>query len=323
MEKNRYRTLLIMPSTPEKRIIKVSLPSYLWRSFCVIVAAILCWAGIGTWSICKHVNLTQRSHWLERECELAKTELRDQAQKVQFLDNELKRIRGQAVFIQNYLGLNSQGVAKGRIGQGGVEVSSEASSLSSSLPYGVKPSSPKLPETEPGSCLSRHDVARLRTDLYQIISTLQDRQKELEQTPAISPVDPLKSWISSSYGMRISPFTGKKQFHPGIDLAGWKGTPIMASASGKVLAVKKKGSLGLIVKIRHSPVFATVYGHLLKAAVKRGQHVKRGEIIGYMGNSGRSTGYHLHYAVIKNGKHVNPSRYILDRNNTSSLFAAK
>ena len=109
----------------------------------------------------------------------------------------------------------------------------------------------------------------------------------------------------------------------GIDIAGWKGIPIIAPANGKVIVVKKRHLLGLTVKIKHNSEFETVYGHLLKAAVKKGQHVERGAVIGYMGNSGRSTGYHLHYEVTKNGKHVDPFHYILDRNDTSSLLATK
>jgi murein DD-endopeptidase MepM/ murein hydrolase activator NlpD len=112
--------------------------------------------------------------------------------------------------------------------------------------------------------------------------------------------------------MRVSPFTGKKQFHTGIDIAGWKGTPIVAPAKGKVIFVRKNGSLGLTVRIRHNAVYETEYGHLLKAAVKKGQDVERGEIVAYLGNSGRSTGYHLHYEVHKNGKCINPFHHMMD-----------
>jgi murein DD-endopeptidase MepM/ murein hydrolase activator NlpD len=144
----------------------------------------------------------------------------------------------------------------------------------------------------------------------------------MECIPSISPVDPQKSWISSVYGTRVSPFTGKKQFHTGIDIAGWQGTPIMAPAKGKVTSVRKWGSMGLMVKINHDSTYQTVYGHLLKAAVKRGQRIKRGEVIGYMGNSGRSTGYHLHYEVRKNGKRINPFFHMMDWDKNSTLMAS-
>ena len=119
------------------------------------------------------------------------------------------------------------------------------------------------------------------------------------QTPSISPVEPQKSWISSGYGMRISPFTGKKKLHLGTDIAGWKGTPIVATANGRVMFVAKTRTLGLMIRVRHDATFTTEYAHLLRAVVKKGRYVKRGELIGYMGNSGWSTGYHVHYAIKK------------------------
>jgi murein DD-endopeptidase MepM/ murein hydrolase activator NlpD len=319
----KYRTLLITPSNPEKRIIMLSLPPLCGSIFFVIVAAILFWAGIGTWSFCHHQKLTQRSLCLEKEHQLAKSQVKDEKQKVEYLNKQLKRIRAQADFIQNFLGLRAQDKADGRIGQGGVEISPQDFILKSDSSPSVNPSLLSLYNSAQTPHLSSEEVARLGTDLDQIIDTLQNRQKELEHMPSISPVDPQKSWISSSYGMRTSQFTGKKQFHPGIDIAGWKGTPIMAPANGKVISVKKNGSMGLVVKIRHDSIFTTAYGHLLKAAVKKRQYVKRGDIIGYMGNSGRSTGYHLHYEVKKNGKRVNPFHYMMDWDKEHFLLATE
>ena len=80
--------------------------------------------------------------------------------------------------------------------------------------------------------------------------------------------------------------------------------------------------MGLMVKIKHDSTYQTVYGHLLKAAAKRGQRIKRGEVIGYMGNSGRSTGYHLHYEVRKNGKRINPFSHMMDWDKNSTLMAS-
>ena len=94
--------------------------------------------------------------------------------------------------------------------------------------------------------------------------------------------------------------------------AEWR-TPIIATADGKVVKAGKDRFLGKYVRIRHSRQFSTLYAHLNKAAVKKGARVKRGEMIGYMGNSGRSTGTHVHYSVIKDDAYVNPIDYIWDR----------
>ena len=91
----------------------------------------------------------------------------------------------------------------------------------------------------------------------------------MEYIPSISPVDPQKSWISSSMECGSAHLPERSSFIPGMDIAGWKGTPIMAPAKGKIISVRKWGSMGLMVKIRHDSTYKTVYGHLLKAAVKR------------------------------------------------------
>ena len=322
MVRKKYHTVLIMPSTPGKRIIRFSLPSFCWPIFYVVVGAIVFWAGVGTWSFYNHHQITQRSQWLEKENQLAKTQLEGEKQKVKFLSQRLNKIREKSVFIQNFLGLKPQGKAKGKIGQGGVEISPQAFSLPSNAPSAVNPEPVTLIQSAQPPYFSRQVIGQLDNDLQRIIVTLQERQEKMECIPSISPVDPQKSWISSVYGTRISPFTGKKQFHTGIDIAGWKGTPIMAPAKGKVTSVRKWGSMGLMVKIKHDSTYQTVYGHLLKAAVKRGQRIKRGEVIGYMGNSGRSTGYHLHYEVRKKGKRINPFFHMMDWDKNSTLMAS-
>ena len=320
----KYHTLVIMPSTPGKKIIKFALPSFCWRIFFVIMAAILFWAGLGTWSLYQHKQITDRSLRLLKESLLAKSQLEDKKQKIEYLNSQLEKIRRQSVYIRNFLGLEPQSKAKGKLGQGGKEVSPWAFSIPPSLPSDPEVNTEQLSFTYSNlpCSLSRQDITQLHTDLDRIIETLENRQKEMEHTPSISPVDPRKSWISSVFGMRISPFTGRKHFHLGIDIAGWKGTPIMAPAKGRVNLVRKWGALGLVVRIRHNSTYTTEYGHLLKSAVKKGQYVERGDIIGYMGNSGRSTGYHVHYGLKKNRKHVNPFPYMMDWDRNYYLLAA-
>jgi murein DD-endopeptidase MepM/ murein hydrolase activator NlpD len=322
MANRKYHTFLIMPSTPGKRIVKFSLPSFCWRFLYLVATAILVWAGIGTWSVYHHYEIFQRSQRLERENRLAKSRLEFEKQKVENLNHQLHVIRQKSVFIQNFLGLKPQGGAVGKIGQGGVEVSPQAFPQPSDSSSDDRPLVSNTSEFSESPFLTPQNIVQLDKDLFRVITTLKDRQRQMEHTPSISPVDPQKSWISSAFGMRISPFTGKRQFHPGLDIAGWKGTPIVAPAKGKVISVRKWGSMGLMVSIRHDATYKTVYGHLLKAAVKRGQHVNRGEIIGYMGNSGRSTGYHLHYEVHKDGKRKNPFAYMMDWDKNSVLMAA-
>jgi murein DD-endopeptidase MepM/ murein hydrolase activator NlpD len=96
----------------------------------------------------------------------------------------------------------------------------------------------------------------------------------------------------------------------------------MAPAKGEVQSVRKQRLLGLVVTIRHNGTYTTVYGHLQKAAVKKGQLVERGDVIGYIGNSGRSTGYHVHYGIRKNGKWIDPASHMMDWDKNQLMFAS-
>ncbi|MFQ5428023.1 MAG: M23 family metallopeptidase [Thermodesulfobacteriota bacterium] len=131
----------------------------------------------------------------------------------------------------------------------------------------------------------------------------------LASTPSIRPV---KGWITSAFGKRISPFTGLQHSHRGIDIANRLGTPVVATANGRVTKIGRDANVGRYINISHGYGIKTVYGHLSRTFVKTGQRVKRGQKIGSLGNTGRSTGAHLHYAVSVNGVFRNPTKYILN-----------
>lgn len=140
-------------------------------------------------------------------------------------------------------------------------------------------------------------------------SFLRNKKLVLASTPSIWPT---KGWVTSGFGFRKSPFTGRKEFHRGIDIATRIGTPVIAPADGIVAYRGVEGGLGLVLVINHGYGFKTRYGHLSKVLVKVGQRVKRGQKIALVGNTGRSTGPHLHYEVSLHGVPVNPRNYILD-----------
>ena len=319
MGRKKYYTLVIMPSAPGNRIRKISLSSSCWAVFSVLVVAIVFWAGIGTWGIYHHNQVARRCVHLEAQNEMARHQLENQREKVGYLGRQLKKIEQQASFVKKFLGLEPGGAPTGKIGQGGEEAPPKGLSVPPELVSSVHPESVIPFRGEQSASISSQEIDILYTDLGEIIRTLHNRQDEIDSTPSISPVDPENTWISSAFGLRVSPFTGKQKLHLGIDIAGHKGTPIMATAKGKVVYVGKWGPLGLKVKIKHNASFITEYGHLLDAAVKKGQKVGRGEIIGHMGNSGRSTGYHVHYGIKKKGKFVNPFPYLMDWGGNSLL----
>jgi murein DD-endopeptidase MepM/ murein hydrolase activator NlpD len=116
--------------------------------------------------------------------------------------------------------------------------------------------------------------------------------------------------VTSEFGYRSSPFGGGREYHEGIDIATHQGTAVRSPADGVILEAGREGGLGLMVKIDHGRGLSTVYGHLSRIAVRQGAIVRRGEAIGHVGNTGRSTGSHLHYAVYFSGVAVNPRSYL-------------
>jgi len=143
----------------------------------------------------------------------------------------------------------------------------------------------------------------------EIIQRLRANRDVLEATPSVWPTG---GWVTSGFGWRVSPFTGKREFHKGLDIAGPSGTPIYAPSRGVVAFVERDPAYGLVVNLTHGPGLVTSYAHLSRVAVKVGQVVQRGEVVAYIGDTGRSTGPHLHYEVRISGIPVNPMRYILN-----------
>ncbi len=145
--------------------------------------------------------------------------------------------------------------------------------------------------------------------LAALITHLEDQTARLLATPSIAPT---KGWATSGFGYRTSPFTGNREFHRGLDIAGRIGTPVKAPSKGRVTFVGRRRALGNTVILSHDYGIETIYGHLEDVLVKPGTKVARGDLIARMGTTGRSTGPHLHYQVEVNKKPVNPRNYILD-----------
>lgn len=142
-----------------------------------------------------------------------------------------------------------------------------------------------------------------------LFAFLRDNKDTLLSTPSIWPV---KGFLTSGFGYRSSPFTGRGRMHTGLDISNRPGTPVWAPARGTVTFSGRDGAYGICITIDHGNNIVTRYAHLQKSLVKEGQYVQRGDVIGALGSTGRSTGPHLHYEVLVGGVHVNPLRYILN-----------
>lgn len=141
----------------------------------------------------------------------------------------------------------------------------------------------------------------------ELMNFLREQKSVIASTPLIWPV---RGWVTSEFGTRESPFSSGTEFHKGLDIATRMGKDVVATAEGFVTEAGYHTDDGNIIKIDHGHGFSTAYAHLSRIAVKQGIRVKRGDLIGYVGDSGRSTGSHLHYAVYINKIPVNPRKYL-------------
>jgi murein DD-endopeptidase MepM/ murein hydrolase activator NlpD len=167
----------------------------------------------------------------------------------------------------------------------------------------------------------------LLTEIKQLEMMIEHRQQQLSLVedlimnsnledsvhPAGRPVK--KGWISSYYGMRNDPFTGKRTMHKGMDFAGKEGSDVVAVAAGVVTWADDRYGYGELVEVNHGKGYITRYGHNSEILVEIGERIKQGQVIAKMGSTGRSTGPHVHFEVVRNGKIVDPTKYILSKRN--------
>jgi len=150
-------------------------------------------------------------------------------------------------------------------------------------------------------------LGSLEGHLNIVRRNVEKRELLMNATPSIWPIH---GWLSAGFGMRPDPYTGERDFHPGLDISADKGTPILATADGTVQLAAPSGDYGNLVIVNHGYGLTTRYGHLSKFAVWTGKQVKRGELLGYVGATGRATGPHLHYEILANGKLMNPMQLL-------------
>jgi len=184
------------------------------------------------------------------------------------------------------------------------------------------------PAPQGGPSVRRQDALDwpdLQTSLDELSSGLKSRENELEilesmlrdqdyrQVQQVAGRPVTWGWMSSAYGKRVDPFSGKMAWHAGVDFAGKDGSDVIAVASGVVTHSGKRSGYGQMVEINHGGGYVTRYGHHASVLVKVGDIVEQGQPIGTMGSSGRSTGPHVHFEVLKDGRSVDPARYVARR----------
>lgn len=183
----------------------------------------------------------------------------------------------------------------------------QVSSISTSMPGLNGPEA--IAAVSEGIDWLKKEAASQEQILQELSEAAEKKSSRWAATPSIWPV---KGWITSGFGPRISPFTEKPTWHDGLDIGAAANAPVQAPAQGRVTSVGFDPKLGHMVKLDHGFGIETLYGHLAKPLVKEGQRVKRGDVVGLVGSTGLATGPHLHYMVKVNGQALDPNKYILD-----------
>lgn len=240
---------------------------------------------------------------LKAELEDRNTQIETFYTKIDALQLKLIKLNQLEQEIRSYTGLNNHSNDTGDYGIGGIFSDDPEKQACSAEFYNdfLQNMDENVERLDQVACDQSED--------FQILwETLKEIKAIQLVTPSMRPLE--GGWISSPFGFRQSPFSDKQEFHSGVDIAAHKGTPVMVTANGTVTFAGYKGSYGKVVSINHGFGIVTRYGHLSSFKVKKGQKVLRGEVIGEVGSTGRSTGPHLHYEVRLNDIPVNAEKYM-------------
>ena len=224
------------------------------------------------------------------------------------LQTKISNLESYAKKLNVMAGLKSPEVLTAPAGVGGGAPDDEQAPEAEPSTEAPAPSGPTV--IEPGTIQTLSQKAlSIENNLTSLLSFFESDSLRLASTPSIMPA---AGWIASVFGHRNDPFTGAWTMHWGIDISTNIGNPIMATADGIVIKVQTDKYLGKNVTISHGNGFTTVYGHMSNFAVTAGQKVKRRDIIGYIGQTGKAAGPHVHYEVFRDGKRVDPRNFLLE-----------
>jgi murein DD-endopeptidase MepM/ murein hydrolase activator NlpD len=289
---NQFYTLIVVPHAKARfRKFQVSVKLIKWTASIGAVLAVA--LTIGVFNYAK----VSAEVWKQRRETADNTVLRAENQEYK---QHIGQLKNRVEYLQNMV--TKLGVMAG---------------LEQSLPQGpvggvggVPGSESLAPSMEVGSLQSMEkNLADLTNRSAKLEEFYRTQTVRLSSTPSIWPV---RGYLSSGFGNRVDPFTGARDFHPGIDISTPEGVKVVAPADGVVVSCGLKGAYGNAIIVDHGFGIITRYGHLAAFNVQPGQRVKRGDPLGFVGSTGRSTSPHLHYEVWVNDQNQNPIHFILD-----------
>lgn len=304
--RDKTYTVLFIPAARErmKRFdISHRFMLWLWSSVLSVFALSVVFAGVTVYLLRKEdrmVGLARQSQTQKEQIVRIYGRMQEIRTRLLLLAHEEKKIR-------LILNSSSDAEADTLLGEGGGDPPRMAPSVL--IQKGPEGMSELMSEMDAQMFALRSGVSRQEVSLTSLRNSIRREQSRWAYTPSIWPVHGV---LTSGFGWRSSPFGVGRDFHPGIDIAGPTGIPVVATAEGTVLAAGWDQGYGKSIRILHGEGLETLFGHLDSVVVSPGERVSRGEVIGYLGNTGLSTGPHLHYEILRNNRPVNPTRYIID-----------
>ncbi len=293
-------TIVLLPEGSLK-VRQMKIPKPLIYLSCLVIAPFLCLIGYASYDYYSVKKELPRLYALEQEYNLQKPQIPALSQKIDEIKQKLADYKKFDDKLRIMVNLETKDDNIQFVGVGGSD------------PIQMGPDR-TLEKTK--IRIMHQSLDNLDTEITiqsqrkaELCKFLENQKSMLACTPSIWPT---RGWVSSSFGNRISPFTNEREFHKGVDISARMKTKIIAPANGVITSVSRTYGYGNLITISHGYGMQTVYGHLDSSLVKKGDTIKRGQEIALLGNSGRSTGPHLHYEVHFNGLPVDPFRYILN-----------
>ena len=291
----KFYTIMIIPHA-KARLKKIHFSKNFLITITIIISCMLISSLFMPHFVLKTRNLLSKMTWLETENKTLKEENKKIEYSISSLRQLITEYEQKTIKFAAMVGISDK-IPTSSIGGGGGNFSNLIS----------QPVKSNLLKEEVGALQKRSD------DLSRSFNMIERSYVALAQRfDHIPSIIPVRGIIGYNYGTRKDPITGKSDFHTGIDIAAPTGTEVKAPADGVVTKAGRFTGYGKTIMISHGGEVVTLYGHLDSFKSRIGDRVKRGDVIGYVGSTGRSTGPHLHYEISMHGQHVNPLEFILD-----------
>jgi murein DD-endopeptidase MepM/ murein hydrolase activator NlpD len=301
-KKKEYFTFMFLPG-PNERVRTLSISKSVIKSVFLSLAAVLV---LSLYLIYEYNDVKGKVSELQsvrEELMQQKAQVQDFALNLLDYKRQMFLLRDLDTKLRRAVSLGPRDKAQQVLGIGGPD----ELGLQNLTSMGEKKQEEALKEMHQELTQLKGAASKQETSLQMLIEYFEDKRSLYASTPSVWPV---RGWVTSPFGNRTSPFSGILKFHEGMDIAAQTGTPVVAPADGVVIKAGFGSGYGNMVELSHGYGIKTIFAHNSRLNVKAGQRVKRGDVISYVGDSGSSTGPHLHYEVRVNGLPVNPVRYL-------------